>query len=82
MNSLVSGRILGPEATARLLNLTGDAAKYAMIVSVIRELAAIFDDTNTSNGQEGVSSEHLALVNEALNKAVKKLERAIRRTLK
>lgn len=59
-----------------------DAAKYAMIVAVVRELAAIVDESTTKTDQGSISYEHLALINEALTKAVKKLERPIRRTLK
>ena len=59
-----------------------DAAKYAAIVSAVRELAAILDDDITAaDAQSGVDA-HLALVNEALDKAVKKLERPMRKTLK
>lgn len=59
-----------------------DTAKYAMIIAVVRELAAIVDDSTTRTDQGNISEEHLALLNEALAKAVKKLERPIRRTLK
>ena len=50
-----------------------DAAKYAMIVAVVRELAAIVNDSTITNDQVNGTDEHLALVQEALNKAVKKL---------
>ncbi len=59
-----------------------EAAKYARIVSVVRELAVIFDKTVTTGNQPGVLDTHLALINEALDDAVKKLERPIRRAFK
>lgn len=59
-----------------------DAAKYAKIVSAVRELAAIFDKSIPTGGPEQRADEHASLVTEALEKASRKLERPIKRALK
>ena len=76
--------LMDEEATGKKsegLRQSRDAARYAEIVSAVRDLAAIFDESIQAYGPAQRADEHASLAIEAIKKASKKLERPVRHVL-